>query len=156
MIELNIKKDYIEKTKEYLKNLRVKLTKKDMLKDEIEILKERQSLNDGIEYGCSIQNSSYKSIADLIESYDTQITHREAQIDKIDFSMRMYEIYSRELTDTEKNIINLRYLKNKRKNRSFEYIAEKLKYSKSQVARIHDEAIEKLAFYIYGEEATYV
>ena len=70
--------------------------------------------------------------------------------------MRMYEIYSRELTDTEKNIINLRYLKNKRKNRSFEYIAEKLKYSKSQVARIHDEAIEKLAFYIYGEEATYV
>lgn len=153
---MNIKKDYIDKTKDYLIALRLKLTKREMLNDEIDILEERESLNSGYEYGEGLSTGvSYRGIEDLIISYDAQITSKKAQIDKIDFSVRMYELYSRELNDTEKEILDLRYLKNKHKL-SFEKISNDLKYSRSNIARIHDEAIEKLAYYVFGEEATYV
>ena len=108
---MNIKKDYIEKTKEYLEDLRKKINRKQMLNDEIKILKKRQSL-------------------------------------------RMYELYSRELESIGKDIINLRYLESK-KQKSFAKIAKEVKYSRSSVANKHDEAIETLAFYIFGDEAVY-
>lgn len=127
-----------------------------MLNDEIKLLKERQSLNGGINFNeLDIKSRpGTKDISDMIISYDTQITSKEVQIDKIDHDIRMYELYSRELDSIEKKILSLRYLENKKK-KSFISIAEKVKYSKSSVANMHDEAIEKLAFYIYGEDSIY-
>lgn len=153
---MNIKKDFTEKTKEYLEDLRKKINRKNMLNDEIKLLKERQSLNGGINFSeLDIKSRpGTKDISDMIISYDTQITSKEVQIDKIDHDIRMYELYSRELDSIEKKILNLRYLENKKK-KSFISIAEKVKYSKSSVANMHDEAIEKLAFYIYGEDSIY-
>ncbi|WGX77556.1 hypothetical protein QJS64_20305 (plasmid) [Paraclostridium bifermentans] len=153
---MNIKKDFTEKTKEYLKDLRKKINRKNMLNDEIKLLKERQSLNGGINFNeLDIKSRpGTKDISDMIISYDTQITSKEVQIDKIDHDIRMYELYSRELDSIEKKILSLRYLENKKK-KSFISIAEKVKYSKSSVANMHDEAIEKLAFYIYGEDSIY-
>lgn len=153
---MNIKKDFAEKTKEYLEDLRKKINRKNMISDEIKLLKERQSLNGGInfsELGIRSQPGT-KDISDMIISYDTQITSKEVQIDRIDHDIRMYELYSRELDSIEKKILNLRYLENKKK-KSFASISEKVKYSKSSVANIHDSAIDKLAFYIYGEDSIY-
>lgn len=153
---MNIKKDYIEKTKEYLKDLRKKINKKNMLNDEIKLLKERQSLNGGIDFSeLDIKSKpGTKDISDLIITCDTKITSKEAQIDRINHDLRMYELYSRDLESIAKNIIDLRYLENK-KLKSFAKIAKEVKYSKSSVANKHDEAIETLAYYIYGETAIY-
>lgn len=153
---MNIKKDYIEKTKEYLVDLRKKINRKNMLNDEIKILKKRQSLNGGIDLSeLDIKSSiGTRDISDLIITCDTKITSKEAQIDKINHDLRMYELYSRDLENIGKDIINLRYLESK-KQKSFTKIAKEVKYSRSSVANKHDEAIETLAFYIYGEDAVY-
>ncbi|CEN21249.1 hypothetical protein [Paraclostridium sordellii] len=153
---MEIRKEYIEKTKEYLKNLRKKINRKKMLNDEIKILKKRQSLNGGIDLSeLDIKSSpGTKDISDLIITCDTKITSKEAQIDRIEHDLRMYELYTRELEVIGKDIINLRYLESK-KQKSFEKIAKEVKYSKSSVANKHDEAIETLAFYIFGDEAVY-
>lgn len=153
---MNIKKDYIEKTKQYLKDLRMKLTKKEMLQLEVDILKERQSIESKDVFESGIKGTtSYRGIEDLIISYDSQITCKEAQVDRIEHFIRMYELYSRSLGSVEKKVINLRYLESE-KTISFVTIAKRLSYSKSTIANIHDETIEKLAFYIYGDEATYI
>lgn len=154
---MNIKKDYIEKTKEYLKYLRRKINRKDMLNDEIKILKSRQTTDGGINFSeLDIKSSARtKDISDLIITCDAQITLREAQIDRIEHDIRMYELYSRDLEELEKRIIDLRYLKNK-KRKSFTKISIEVKYSRSSVAKIHDKAIEKLAFYLFGDEALYL
>ena len=54
---MNIKEEYIDKTKEYLSDLRKKIDKKEILKDkkemlidELKILKSRQKLNGGISF----------------------------------------------------------------------------------------------------------
>lgn len=153
---LNIKKSYINKTKEYLEDLRMKTIKKEILEEEIEILTKKQSLNEEINFNeIGFKSSrSYKGIDDLIVTVETQITSKQAQIEKINHDLRMYNLYSRELTQIEKEILNLRYLSSPKKT-SFERISTILKYSKSQVARMHDDTIEKLAFYTFGVEATY-
>ena len=66
----------------------------------------------------------------------------------------MFELYSRELKDIEKKIIDIRYLA-KSKGNSFRDISKKVNYTKSYVARIHDNAIRDLAYYIFGEDAIY-
>ena len=155
-LSMNIKKDYIEKTKEYLIDLRKKINRKNMLKEEIKILKERQSLNNGIDLSqLGIKSSSStKDISDLIVTCDTKITIKETEIDKIDHDLRMYELYSRELEEETKKIIDLRYLENK-KLKAFTKIAKEVKFGKSTVATKHDEGIEMLAFYIFGDIAVY-
>ncbi|CEN21292.1 hypothetical protein [Paraclostridium sordellii] len=151
---MEIKKEYIEKTKGYLKDLRKKINRKSILIQEIKILKSRQKINGGIDFReLDIKSApGTKDISDLIITCDAQITLREAQIDSIDHDLRMYEIYSRELDVVEKQILDLRYLENK-KRQSFEKISVEVKYSRSSVAVKHDNAIEKLAFYLYGDEA---
>ena len=47
---MNIKEEYIDKTKIYLKDLRKKLDKKNMLEDEIQLLKSTQGINFSIIY----------------------------------------------------------------------------------------------------------
>ena len=42
---MNIKDEYIDKTKIYLKDLRKKIDKKAMLEDEIQLLKSTQGIN---------------------------------------------------------------------------------------------------------------
>ena len=88
---MNIKKDYIEKTKEYLEDLRKKINRKQMLNDEIKILKSRQSLNGGIDLSeLDIKSSpGTRDISDLIITCDTKITSTEAQIDRIEHDLRM-------------------------------------------------------------------
>lgn len=154
---MNIKKDYIEKTKNYLLDLRMKLTKKEMLEEEIKILKKRQTLNGGIDFselGFKAKKSN-TCIDDLIITTDTKITNKEAQIDRINHDIRMFELYSRGLEKEEKRILELRYLKTNKK-KSFSRIATDINYSKSTVADVHDKAVEKLSYYIFGEHATYM
>ncbi|CEP39630.1 Uncharacterised protein [[Clostridium] sordellii] len=154
---MNIRKDYIEKTKDYLKDLRKKINRKAILNEEIKILKSRQKINGGIDFReLDIKSApSTKDISDLIITCDAQITLREAQIDNIEHDIRMYELYSRDLDVIEKKVLDLRYLESK-KRKSFAKIAIDVKYSRSSVAKTHDRAIEKLAFYLYGDEAIYL
>ncbi|MCR8744351.1 hypothetical protein [Romboutsia lituseburensis] len=153
---MNIKKDYIEKTKKYLEDLRMKLTRKENLQIEIEMLKERQRIEGGMDFNDILRTgTSYRGIEDLIITYDSQITCKQAESERIDHYLRMYELYSRSLSSFDKKILKLRYLESEKKI-SFVNIAKKLSYSKSAIANIHDEAIEKLAFYIYGDAATYI
>lgn len=153
---MNIKKDFIKKTKEYLEDLRKKINRKNMLNDEIKLLKERESLNGGINFNELYIKSrpGTKDISDMIISYDTQITLRESEIDKIDSDLRMFELKSRELNALYKTIINLRYL-NSNKKITFDKIAKDIGYSSISIRRKHDDAIDLLAYYIYGEDATY-
>ena len=108
---MNVKKDYIEKTKEYLIDLRKKINRKNMLKEEIKILKERQRLNGGIDLSeLDIKSSpGTRDISDLIITCDTKITMKEAQIDKINHDLNMFDLKSRELNDTYKKILKMRY-----------------------------------------------
>ena len=76
-------------------------------------------------------------------------------MERINHYLRMFELYSRELKEIEKKIIDIRYLA-KTKNNSFRYIAKKVNYTKSYVARMHDNAICDLAYYIFGEDAIYL
>lgn len=182
---MNIKEEYINKTKEYLGNLRKKIDKKEILKDKKEILKEeirtlkdelkilksRQKINDGISFENELgikSNVGAKGIDDLIVTLDTQICCLEAQIEniygqikkieidteKIDREIKMYDLYIKGLKGTEKEIIKIRYLA-KKGNSSFRDISKKIRYSKSHVVRIHDNAIKELTYYIFGEMATY-
>ncbi len=169
---MNIKEEYIDKTKEYLSDLRKKIDKKEILKDkkemlidELKILKSRQKLNGGIsfEHELGIKSSTgAKGIDDLIVTLDSQICCVEAQIENIDSQIKrierdikMYELYTRVLESTETEIIKIRYLARK-SNSSFRDISKKIRYSKSHVVRMHDNAIKELAYYIFGEIATYV
>ena len=47
---MNIKDEYIDKTKIYLKDLRKKIDKKAMLEDEIQLLKSTQGINLSINF----------------------------------------------------------------------------------------------------------
>ena len=155
---MNIKEEDIQKTKEYLGDLRKKLDKKYMLEDEINLLKATQGINFSInfenELGIKSSKSSYKGIDDLIITTDSKICCLQAQIERINHHTRMFELYSRELKEIEKKIIDIRYL-SKTKHNSFRDIAKKVNYTKSYVARMHDNAICDLAYYIFGEEALY-
>ena len=149
---MNIKKEYIEKTKEYLKDLRKKINRKNMLNDEIKLLKERQSLNSGIDFSeLDIKSKpGTKDISDMIISFDTQIIIKKVEIDKIDHDLRMFELKSRELNSVYIDIIKKRYLEYN-KNISFDEIAKNIGYSPISTRRKHDKAIGLLAYYIYGE-----
>lgn len=153
---LNIKKSYINKTKEYLEDLRMELSKKQILLEEIKLLIKNQRVNESINFSEIGFKSckAYHGIDDLLITIDTQKTLKEAQIDRIEHNIRMYELYSRDLTKLEKKIISMRYLESNHK-KSFREIAEILSFSKSAIAKKHDRSIEKLAFYIYGEDAKY-
>ena len=155
---MNIKEEYIEKTKTYLKDLRKKIDKRAMLQDEIQLLKSTQGINLSInfEYELGIKSSkgNYKGIDDLIVTTDSKICCLQAQVERINHHERMFELYSRELKEIEKKIIDIRYL-SKTKHNSFRDIAKKVNYTKSYVARIHDNAIRDLAYYIFGEDAIY-
>lgn len=182
---MNIKEEYVDKTKEYLNDLRKKIDKKEMLSDkkemlkeetktlknELKILKSRQKINNGIsfEHELGIKSSAgAKGIDDLIVTLDAQICCLEArientydqiekierEIEKIEREIKMYNLYIRALKGTEKEIIKLRYFE-REGDSSFRNISKKIKYSKSYVARMHDNAIKELAYYIFGEKATY-
>ena len=155
---MNIKEEYIQKTKEYLGDLRKKIDKKYMLEDEINLLKATQGINFSInfenELGIKSSKSSYKGIDDLIVTTDSKICCLQAQVERINHYERMFELYSRELKEIEKKIIYIRYL-TKTKGNSFREISKKVNYTKSYVARMHDNAIRDLAYYIFGEEAIY-
>lgn len=127
-----------------------------MLNDEIKILKKRQSLNGGIDLSeLSIRGQpGTKDISDMIISYDTQITIKEVEIDKIDEDLSMFELKSRELNNIYKTIIKMRYLESNSKI-SFDKISREIGYSSISTRRKHDDAIDLLAYYVYGEEATY-
>lgn len=182
---MNIKDEYIDKTKDYISDLRKKIDKKAMLKDEIKILKYdiqtlkneikilklRQKVNNGINFENELgirSNAGVKGIDDLIITTEAQICCKEAlienketkienkgnEIERIKQDIRMFELYTRELNDIEKEIIKARYF-NKSKN-SFRDISKKVNYAKSYVARIHDSAIKELAYFIFGEDAIYL
>lgn len=127
-----------------------------MLNDEIKLLKERQSLNGGIDFSeLGIKSKpGTKDISDMIISFDTQIIIKEAEIDKIDNDLRIFELKSRELNSIYINIIKKRYLEYN-KNISFDKMAKYICYSPISIRRKHNEAIDLLAYYIYGDEATY-
>ena len=158
---MNIRNEYIEKTKEYLKLLRTKKFRKNMLEKEIAILKRRQSIDDGIDLSKLGFKSrpADKGIDDLIISCDTKICMREAEIDQIIEDEFMYSLYSSDLDQETQDIIKIRYFdknENKYSNlNSFSFIAKKIGYSPSSVIRKHDEAIEELAYYIHGEDSVY-
>ncbi len=168
---MNIKDEYIEKTKEYLDDLRKKINKKTMLKEEIKLLQEeiktlksRQRVNGSINFEKELgikSNSGAKGIDDLIVTTDAQICCKESlienkysQIERIEHDIKMFELRIRELTEIEKEVINARYF-DKTKNKSFRSISKKINYAKSYVARVHDDAIKELAYFVYGEDATY-
>ncbi len=102
---MNIKDEYIDKTKIYLKDLRKKLDKKAMLEEEIQLLKSTQGINLSINFENELgikSKSSYKGIDDLIVTTDSKICCLQAQVERINHYVRMFELYSRELKEIEK------------------------------------------------------
>ena len=91
---MNIKEEYIEKTKTYLKDLRKKIDKRAMLQDEIQLLKSTQGINLSInfEYELGIKSSkgNYKGIDDLIVTTDSKICCLQAQVERINHHERMF------------------------------------------------------------------
>ncbi|WP_373599439.1 hypothetical protein [Paraclostridium bifermentans] len=134
----------------------MKKDRRDTLEKEIKLLKNRQKVENDLD----LRELQIKSspgtwdIGDLIVTCDTKILMKEVEINKIDDDIEIYNLYLNNLEDIETKIIDLRYF-SKKKRRTFIAIAENIKFSKSTVKDKHDEAIEKLAFYKYGEKAMY-
>lgn len=141
----------IEKTKKYLNIVEKILVLKYDLEEEIKNLEIDRELNSklNLEYELGIKStpSTYTDLSNILIKIQTDIDYNGTIIDLIDSELRRFESNIKKLTDTEKNIISMRYIdkKNKRKETSFREIANKVNLSKSQVARIHNEAIKTLS-----------
>lgn len=151
---MNIRKEYIEKTRKYLIKLDSDMQSIDFIKKEIEYLKRQdfyQEIN--IESAIFKSNSNY-GIDDKLVYMKDQIDIKEGKIAHILRKFDEINLFLNQLTHTERDVILYKYFNRKEDNSKYRNkdIEELLKYSISSIKRIEKKVIEKLAIFKYGEE----
>ena len=149
--KLKIKKEYINKTIEYLEEIHENVNLKDSLTEEIALIKKHIDAYGDREYG-HITGCEYKTIADLIVTEETKLCMKEAQLDGILGEERYLSIYLSKLNADHREVIELRYLQKSEKVNTYDYIAKKMKLSESTATRKHTAAIKLITYFKYGEE----
>lgn len=149
---MNIKKEYRKKTIEYLEDISEKIFSKESILEEIELLKEHVNAYKDRDFTFSINSKhEYKTIDDLIITEETKLCVKETELDQVLKDERYLNIYLSRLNQEYRRIIEIRYLENNEKLNSFENIGEEMNISESTARRKHNLAIDKIAFYKYGE-----
>lgn len=153
---MNIKKEYIDKTRKYLNDLFDSFKSIPLLESHIKDLKEMEKFNEmNYDIIFSGNNVSYKGIDDLIINLKNKIFNEEGKIDHINKKYEKIELFLKNYKDSERKVIEYKYFSRKKDNSPYTNteIANKLNYSVSSVKRIDRKIIIKLAVYLYKKEA---
>ena len=143
---MKIKKEYIEKTIEYLELIHENINAKDSLIEEITLIKQHIDAYGDRDYDVST-GCGYKTIADLVVTEETKLCIKETQLDR----MIREENFLFKLSNEHKEVIELRYLGKGEKLKTYDYIAKKMKLSEATVRRKHSAAIKLISYYKFGE-----
>lgn len=152
-----IKKEYIIRTRKYLKRLDEKLNSIDLIKLEIEELKKLdmyQELDISKVLGFK-SKSDYKDISDLKIYVEDQIKIKESEIDHIENKYKQLIAYINQYEHLEKEIIEYRYFRKGEGNSRYRLddIALITGYSIATVKRLEKKMIEKIALFKYRSSA---
>ncbi|HBF2253991.1 sigma-70 family RNA polymerase sigma factor [Clostridioides difficile] len=144
--EKNVSSCLVEETKEYLIELGNKKRRVDILRKEIDFLKDKEFYREinFNELGFKI-HSSPKGIDEMIMNNEDKISFKESEIDFIEYRLRLIDIYISELTEEKQQIIKFMYFYDGASKLSNEEIASKIKCSRSNVYYKHKEALKELA-----------
>lgn len=148
---MEIKKEYIEYTIDYLEKMHENINTKQSLNEEIELLKQHIDAYRDRDYDIST-SCEYKTIADLVITEETKLCIKETQLDQILKDDRFLSVYLSKLNKEYREVIEIRYLQNNEKLNTFEIIGKEMKLSESTARRKHIAAVELIAFYKYGEQ----
>ncbi|HBG1007122.1 hypothetical protein KWU03_09305 [Clostridioides difficile] len=151
---MKIKKEYINKVENTLKMLGDKYRKLRILKKEIAILKHKENYREinFEEFGFKVKRST-KGIDDMVVTIEDAIYNKETEIEIIERKLEFYNIYLKELSETEQKIIELVYFYSWGERMSITKIAMELKYDRTSIYNKKAIAINKIALMIYGDEA---
>ncbi|HFL3558421.1 TPA: hypothetical protein ACG3PI_003463 [Clostridioides difficile] len=152
LLKIENEKSNFGKTKKLLENLSRDFRRKKALEDEIELLKKNSYVGNVNFNELGIKgNYGNKTIDDLIAKDEEQILINECAILHIDKKIQEIEVFLKRLSPSEYEILQLRYFTNKRDEMIFNRIAELTNFSTTTVKRKYNSAIEKIAFYKFGE-----
>ncbi|MCB4305141.1 DUF1492 domain-containing protein [Clostridioides difficile] len=151
---MKIKKEYINKVENTLKMLGDKYRKLRILKKEIAILKHKENYREinFEELGFKVKRST-KGIDDMVVTIEDAIYNKETEIEIIERKLEFYNIYLKELSETEQKIIELVYFYSWDGRMSITKITMELNYDRTSFYNKKAIAINKIALMIYGDEA---
>lgn len=154
MVIRKVKKEYMDKVKEILKKLGKKHRKLNILKKEIAVLKSREIYKeiDFKELGFKTHKST-KGIDDIVITIENEIFNKESEIEYIEKKISLLKLYLDELAEEEQEIIRMTYFYNWSRKDSLVEMAFKMHCHKDTIYYKRENAIQKLAEMMYGEEA---
>lgn len=152
---MNIKKEYINKTRKYLVKLDKDVSSIDLLKDEIEDLKRRDKYQEIDIAKAIFREGSNLGIDDTLVHIKSQIDIKESEIEHILRKYDKIKLFLSKLPDNERLIIEYKYFNKKEDNTRYKNkdIERELIYSSSTIKRIEKRTIEKIAIFIYKDDA---
>lgn len=152
---MNIKKEYINKTRKYLIKLDKDICSIDFLKDEIEDLKRQDKYQEINIAKVIFKDGSNFGIDDTLVHIKNQIDIKESEIDYILRKYDKIKLFLSKLPDNERLIIEYKYFNKKEDNTRYKNkdIERELIYSSSTIKRIEKRTIEKIAVFIYKDDA---
>lgn len=150
-----IKKEYINKTRNYLIKLEKDVNSIDFIKEEIEDLKRKDKYQEINIAKAIFKDGNNFGIDDTLVHIKSQIDIKESEISHI---LRKYEkikLFLSKLPDNEKLTIEYKYFNRKEDNSKYKNkdIERVLRYSASTIKRIEKRTIEKIAIFIYKDDA---
>ncbi|MGO1044467.1 sigma factor-like helix-turn-helix DNA-binding protein [Clostridioides difficile] len=152
LLKIENEKSSFGKTKKILEDLSKDFRRKKALEDETELLKKNSYIGNINFNQLGIKsNFGNKTIDDLIAKDEEQILINECAILHIDKKIQEIEVFLKRLSQSEYDILELRYFTNKRDEITFNKIAELTNFSTTTVKRKYNSAIKKIAFYKFGE-----
>lgn len=96
---------------------------------------------------------SVKSIDDMVVTIEDVIYNKETEIEIIERKLEFYNIYLKELSEIEQEIIELVYFYSWDGKMPITKMARELNYDRSSLYNKKAIAINKIALMIYGDEA---
>lgn len=153
---MNIRKEYINKAIEYLKNINNNMQVKECLKNEIKLLREHIDAYSDRDYSFISGRHEYKGIEDLVIKEETKLCMKETQLDQIEKDEKIINIYLSRLNEEFREVIEIRYLNNKEKINSFEKVSKEMNLSEATIRRKHRDAIKKITYFKYGTECVLI
>ena len=152
VIELDIKNDYIAKAMIYVEEEGNKVKRLDALKKDLEILKKDLEGRDLRGLTGNTTSRNIKGIDDLILAREKEIEDLENEIEDLENDKERFENILDRLEEGPKQVIEARYVYNKRYNKceTHEIISGKLNMSESTVKKYDRWALKEIAFIKYG------
>ena len=146
-----VKPSNVMRIENELKVLRVNLSNLDAWKEEKNLIQAQINAYGSInfnEIGFKSGGTTYE-LTDLLISDTAKINTLESKIDYTEYTYNKMKIYINKLNEDEQKVINNKYIFTDGNDVSFEKLAKIVKYSKSHTKRLHDSALQKMAYSKY-------